>query len=226
VATSASSATTLVSAPTLSFSAADYAVGAGLGTTSFSGYVSIDAPAPVGGLAVTLSVSANAIARVAQNDSTSGAAATVVTIPAGSTFAYFRVIGVAVGGTAVIASASGHADVSASIDVRPSGLDVSNLATSLSVGQSDTNVSVLVGYLNGLGAFQAQQPVMSDTTVTLTSSNPSVGTIGSSVVIPADASSSATTTFQAVAPGLTTVTASATGFADSDRDTQAVTVNP
>jgi len=124
----------------------------------------------------------------------------------------------------VEANAAGFVGATAPVEIQPAGLNISGLNTSYSEGQTDTTVRVLSYSLNDSGAIQNLQPVMSPTVLSLTSSDPGVGTIQSSLSIPENENTSSNVSFIALMEGTTVVTASGMGFSPTSANNVSVTV--
>jgi hypothetical protein len=202
-----------------------YTLGEGLGSPNNAEFVRLQAPAPPGGLTLTLTVAAPNVALLAQNNETNGTRSLTLPISEGGTLARFRIIGVAEGDTIVTANAPGYLSTTAPIAIQPAGLAISGLNRTYTAGTTDSSVSVLSYYLNELGVIQSPQPVMRDTTVTLTSSDPNVGTVTASITISANTNSSGNTAvFEALTIGTTTVTASTPNFSPSNSDQVTITI--
>jgi uncharacterized repeat protein (TIGR03803 family) len=139
------------------------------GGSSSQGTVTLSAPAPSGGAAVSLS-SSSSLASVPNS----------LTVPAGSTSAPFTVTTTSVTstGTAVITATLGSSSQEASLTITP--------ATSVILSSLTLNPTSVTGGNNSAGtvALTAAAP-SSGITVTLSSSNTSVATVPSSVTLQA-----------------------------------------
>jgi hypothetical protein len=85
---------------------------------------------------------------------------------------------------------------------------------------------VYTDYLDDSGSTVSEQPVVADTSIQLTSSEPAVSTISPSVTVAANASRSDNATLIGGTPGTTLITASAVGFDPSDEDRVQVIIVP
>jgi hypothetical protein len=145
-----------------------------------------------------------------------------VTIPAGSTSAYFQVDGLGFGSTTITASAVGY-------ESPANDLAVNVVLPQLNFsGPSDSSVggvSNFTVYLSVPGGYYwYYQSAINDFQVDLTSSEPSVATVPSSVIIPMDSASSNTVQLMGVATGTTTLTASGLGLVSANSNV--ITINP
>jgi hypothetical protein len=146
-----------------------------------------------------------------------------VTIPAGSYYAYFQVIGVDLGNTTVTASATGYnppvQDLPVSV-VTPQ-LNFSGPSSTTTVdGQSNFRVYPTVSG----ASYSSNQTAISPITVNLTSSAPGVATVPSTVTIQVGNTYSDYAALTGVAPGTTTLTASSPGMNSVTSGT--ITINP
>ncbi|QTD46378.1 hypothetical protein [Ottowia testudinis] len=157
------------------------------------------------------------------NESICKAPATV-TIPAGGYQVTVPITGVDVGSTQIEASASGFSQGAITIEtVVPNWVFVSGLPNALQVGQSyrDVRVYAEVPGANYSGSYLSPaQPI----TVTFTSSVPSTATVGATGMWRAGSWLSDGVVLNAIAPGTTTITASAPGF--NPVTSGVITVNP
>ena len=159
-------------------------VGSGL-QESASG--SLAAPAPIGGTAVTLTSTNPAVVRVSPNPSTVGTAAITINMSQGtSSFGYY-VQGVegATDTATITVSAPGYANGSAIGTVRGTGFDIIFLGTSTTTLSPNAAFSVRIGVVNAQGnAYSAEQAIRAGgapVTATLTSTDPLVGRLITSV---------------------------------------------
>jgi hypothetical protein len=131
-----------------------------------------------------------------------------VTIPEGSSYAYFQVDGLGLGNTTITASAVGYSSPlqDMSVNVVSPQLNFNGPADTLVNGQSDFSVYVSVP---GAAYSQAATSVLP---IDVTSSAPGVATISATVSIDVGSSTSDTGQVTGVAPGTTTFTASGPGL--------------
>ncbi len=191
-----------------------------------------------GGVSVRIESSDPAVMLVAPDTVTPGAEVLDVFVPNGSTTAAFVAQGVfgARGPVTVTTSAPGFAPAARDATVVEPAIDFSGLASTASVGVNDS-FTVLVGTANaantGLTSFQqisaANSPPLE---MTFASSDGAVG------IVSFGGSTAPSVTFQPAAgefqwspvfiptgPGITTVSASVPGFAQTTRASQSVTVD-
>ncbi|MGZ8377051.1 MAG: beta strand repeat-containing protein [Gemmatirosa sp.] len=237
--------TVTVSAPEITIGIGAPTVGAGLRTTQQS--IQLGAPAPAGGLPVTLTSSSPGVLLVSDIGATSVGTGTVtLTVPAGTTVVGFYTHGVeGQRGTATLtASAAGYTNGTGSVTVRGVGLRVINLPGTTTAGSANTLFRAQVGVLNGAGTdlFNTQdvRPGGTPIVVTMTNANAAVAQLVTSagaaqartVTIPTGSDASPTSVaaggvaFDPLAAGSTTVTATAPGIAPIASATQPVTVTP
>jgi hypothetical protein len=166
----------------------------------------------------TLNVPAISATSIALSSNPTG----VVTVPssvaiaAGGTTGSFTVTGVAVNTTTVRGVIPGYGSVGASVTVVKAPLIGLPASLTAQAGQAPVALNV---------TLQSPAPT-GGVTVTLTSSNPVSGTVTPSVSIAAGATSPTTQpTVTGLAPGTTTISASATGYASAST-TVTVTAGP
>jgi hypothetical protein len=203
-----------------------YTVGRRLGTPLNTVYVWLQTPAPAGGVDITLATAAPAIALVAPVNETIGSGSVVLPVSGGQQRADFRIIGADLGDTIVTANAPGYLTFQTDIAVQPAGLSIQGLLGSYSAGSTDTTVSLRSYYLNDAGAIQSIQPVMADTSVEFSSSQPGFGTISTPVLIASNTDTSANAVFVAVSEGITLVSATAIGETEPGRFQAVVNMPP
>lgn len=177
---------------TMSFSPANLAISAG--SSGNLTLILAGGTAPAGGLAVTLSSSNTSAATIQAS----------ATIPAGGTSVTVPVTGVAAGSSTITASASSIASTTAGVTVSGGG---GGGGTSSFLPSS---LSVSVGSVGNL-TLNLSAAAPAGLIVSLTSSNPGVATVTSSVNFPANATSF-TIPVTAVAAGTTTITATTPNF--------------
>ena len=156
---------------------------------TLQGQVTLDVAAPAGGTVVSLTSSDPSVATVPAS----------VTVPAGQTAAHFDITGVSPGTAAISAGVPGSAMKTAIIGVD----QVSISAVTLD------NPTVPVG-MTASGMVHLTGVVDEDTVVTLTSSDPTVATVNSSVTVP-DGQMSASIEVTPLTPGTVTITAELNG---------------
>ncbi len=183
-------------------------------TFSLTPQTSTLAPGASENLTLTLSAAAPANLPVTLTSSAPGVASvTNVTIPAGAQSVMVPVTAVSAGGPAVItASAPGIASTSASVTVSTTG--AINFPSSVAVAAGGS-VQVPISL-----SAPAPQPGV---TITLTSNNPGIATVSPPAIFfgPNQQTTNLQVTVNGVAPGLTSITASAPNYASAS---MAVTV--
>jgi len=246
VATTAASVSMTVNAPTFTFSLGSTRVGAGL--RSPLSVLFLGAPAPTGGLNVTIASSSGSVLRVSDNGATTvGTTSATINVPAGGTTAQFYMHGMegAAGTVTLTASAPGFTDATASTTVAAAGIDIIGLNTSTTAGAADDVVLARVGVVDAAGTAMYQEqdvrPGGITVVVTLTNSNAAVArlttTAGSaqsrtvSIVIGQARSPNTVATggiaFDPLAAGTTTVSATGSGgVIATDGAAVTVTINP
>ena len=145
-----------------------------------------------------------------------------VTIPAGSSSVNVQVTGVDIGSTQIEATAAGFTPSAITMETVTPSLVFYDVPGQLQAGKTYGSVRV---YANVPGAYYSgtNLTLAQEAAVTLTSSVPSVATVVSTGVWKAGASVSQNSTLKAVAPGVTSITASIPGF---NPVTSTLTVNP
>ncbi len=190
-------ATVTVAERTMTVAPASPVVGVG---RSIGGTVTLAAPAPSGGVTVTLASGNSGLATVAP---------TSLTFNEGETTATFTINGIAVGTTSINATAPGFAPASASITVSAQLINI-GVVPVVGPGQSASL------------PISLSTPAVGDVVVNLTMANTAIATVTSPVIIPNGAFVPPNNPqITGVALGTTTVTAAASGFAP---ETRAVTV--
>src|SRR5262249_40921684 len=129
---------------------------------SISGTITLSQAAPAGGLIVNLTSADPSIATVTP---------ATFTIPANTAIASFTVNGIVVGNTSISASSSGFATVSTNVGVTSNLISLGTIPTVAPTQSLSFPVSLAN---NATG----------DTTITFTSSDPSIATVTPSIVIP------------------------------------------
>lgn len=168
----------VVSAPTFTVNLSSARVGAGLRAGLSS--ITLGAPAPAGGLVITLASSNAGVLLVSDNNANSiGAATATINAAAGASTVTFYMHGVEnAAGTAVItASAPGFTNGTASPTVAAPAVDVLNLPTSIQAGAANRIFTLRLGVSNAAGTgVQAEQeirPGSAPIVFTVTNSNAS-----------------------------------------------------
>jgi hypothetical protein len=165
--------------------------------STLNGTITLGAPAPAGGLVVTLTSGTPANVTVAP---------ATITIAAGGTTGAFTYTGVAAGNSTLSASATGY--------------------TTGTVATTATAAQVSLGMIPNVAPAQMQSLALSlptaappgGTTVTFTIANPNIATVTATSFIPAGAQTpAANPQVTGVLIGTTTVTASAPGYAPASR---------
>jgi hypothetical protein len=176
------------------------------------GNIFLGAPAPAGGVQVTLTSDTPGAMNFSASATAAGSAVLVVTIPAGSSSAqYYMQALTSSGVVGVTATAAGYQNGTGSETLAPSGFIIGGpfgpgFPMTSHVGTPDT-VTVSPAVLDSLGNVQFTQQLAGGPglSVTLTNSNPSVGTIPLSVPISGGASSGSVQ-FTPLATGSTAIT--------------------
>jgi hypothetical protein len=170
-------------------------------TTTVNGTITLSSPAPSGGVVVSLTATPSGIVTVPAS----------ITIASGST-GTFTVTGVATGAATITANAPGYTSGSANVTVAKLG--AIKLQSNITVGPNQS-VPFPVTLVSGA-------PV-GGVTITLSSSDPSIASIPSSVFIPqGQTAPSSQPQVTGLKFGSVTITASAPGF-DGDSQTVQVT---
>ncbi|MEO8337647.1 MAG: hypothetical protein ABI664_21905, partial [bacterium] len=189
-----------INAPTFTISVGGGRVGAGLRSQVSS--IFLGAPAPAGGLAVTLTSSNASVMRVSDDGATTvGTATAVLNVPVGTSYVFFYMHGVegAAGTVTVTASAPGFTDATASETVAAKALDLFGIPTSTTAGAADNEFFARIGVVDASGTtlYQEQEVRPGGTTVvvTLTNSNAAVARLTTTA-------GSAQTRTVSIAPGL------------------------
>jgi hypothetical protein len=149
--------------------------------------VSLAQPAPVGGRVVTLASTNVNFATVSPPN---------VTVPEGASSATFDVSGVAAGSVTLTASSTGLLSTTAPLTVS-TNLIILGSGVVLTAGQGPQPLPVSLS-----------APATGFTSITLTSSNPAVATVTSTVSISTGQQGPVSATLTAVSPGVVTITAS------------------
>ena len=246
-----SGATTLTAAPPTGFSLPAQGANALVATVTPAGLVAVNATvgkglettanillngvAPSSGLQVSVTSNNPSQLLLSTNPSGAGSASIVLTIPAGSNSSQsFYLYGAGNSGTATYsASAPGFGTGTGTVTVAPSGFFIAgpsgpgSPSLFTTTGAAPTTISVMSAALDSSLNIVALQPVAGGTSVTVsvTSSNNSVGTITSPSVTIASGASSATTQFRPAAAGSTTLSAVApAGFSTPQNGSVVATV--
>ncbi|WP_036254779.1 hypothetical protein, partial [Methylobacter sp. BBA5.1] len=145
-----------------------------------------------------------------------------VTIPAGSSSAYFKVDGLELGNTTITASAVGYNSPAQDLGVNvvKPALNFSGTGNTIVGGKSNFSVR-----LTTPGAtYSSNQTAISPITVNITSSAPAVATVPETLTIPLNGTTSNTGQLTGVAAGTTTLTASGPDLQTAT--SSVITVNP
>lgn len=163
-----------------------------IGGTSTDATVTLNGPAPSGGLAITLGSSDSAVAAVPAS----------VSVPAGSSSATFVVSSLPVGATqqVTISASFGGVTQSATLDVQPASLMALGLNPATLIGGSGSEATVSLDGPAPTGGM----------IVALTSSDPAIASVPSSVTVPANSSSAIFNIATTPVSAFTQVTISAT----------------
>jgi hypothetical protein len=190
-------------------------VGKGLNTYLYEAYVyrSVNGATLPGteALIVNLTCSATAVCKVPAT----------VSIPAGQYYAYFQVEGVGIGNTTITVSAAGHsATQDLAVNVIPPKLNFSGPGTT-KVGAT----TAFTVYLTTPGAnYSGNETAIAPITVNITSSDPAVAQVPTTVTINAGTNTSVSANMTGFSAGTTTLTAS--GSSLTSVTTGVITINP
>lgn len=204
-----------VVAPQLNFNTTSVNVGKGLKTYYYEAFIfrSINGSNfnGIDDLTVNLSCSSILVCNVPAT----------VTIPAGQSYVYFQIEGVGIGNTTITTSAIGYSALQ--------DLAVNVVAPNLSFqGPSNTNVGSNTNFVVSLsspgGYYGNYQTAIKPITVNLTSSNPTVAEVPSSIIIDTGATASGWVSMKGLSAGTTSLTASGSNLNSST--SSVVTVNP
>lgn len=198
------SGTVTVSPPQLAFSTSAVTVGKGFDTYSEEARITrvVNGSSFNGSAAITVNLRCTSATICSVPPS--------VVIPAGASYVSFKVSGKDIGSTTVTAEAQGYSSPTQdlSVNVVTGELRLSGLGN-VKVG-AQSNVSAYL-YLTG-SPYAGSQTATSPIVVNLTSSSPGVATVPATVTIAAGSNGSPSGKLTGVAPGTTTVTASAPGL--------------
>jgi hypothetical protein len=233
-----------VSASSLTMSGGNTRIGAGLRSGNSS--ISLSAPAPAGGVAVTLTSADPSKLLVSDGTASSvGAASVTLTITAGNSsvaYAAHAVEGQS-GTVEITATASGYTSASATMSIVPLTMELLDLDATTTSQSVDDAFRVRVGALNvagdAIGTHQVVRPGGTPIVVTLTNSNAAVAQLVTSAgraqtrtvtVQPGEEFSPSTVSTGGVAldplaGGTTSVTATAAGVVSVPGATRSVTVS-
>jgi hypothetical protein len=179
----------------------------------------LGAPAPAGGLQVTLQATGSLLLSSSANGDDAGNSTVVVTIPGGGTSGTYYMYALDSFGTATVAAtAAGFKSGSGTETLTPSGIVIQGpggqsglipFNTPLSGG--DKPLSILTAQLDASGNFVQAQPLAGTASLTIltSNSNSATGTVSSTATILPGNTANGTTTvqFHPVAVGSTTITA-------------------
>jgi len=230
-ATPASSRTLTATVGTPTFSITDgVTIGQNL---EIAGLISLSQPAPAGGLQVTLTSANASLLLISDSATTAGSGTKIITIPAGASEGQYFLQALGSSGTVTYnGSAPGYSSPpAATVTLVPSGLSL----TAASGGSFETNVGSPAPLLlrtvrlsAGSNTPGPSQPLRGgfSLSVTLTNSNPSVGSVQTPVAI-AGGADSAFSTFTPTAAGTTMITVQQPpNFGLSNQTTVQGTVTP
>jgi hypothetical protein len=177
------------------------------------GGLSLNQPAPAGGLQVTLTSSNPAQLVFAPTPTSAGQGTLTLTVPAGSTNVPYYVHALGSSGTVTYtASAAGYANGTASATLTPSGVVISNdtlvpfliIPSGQPTGTLLVNMAQLNSADNKVNTLQMLRGGLS-LNVTLTSANTSIATVTSPVTITGGDPDGVSTNVQRKAVGQTTI---------------------
>jgi carbon monoxide dehydrogenase subunit G len=181
---------------------------------------------------VTVTILDPQIAQVSKDPALAGAQTVTFTNVSTTVVGTVYVQGLALGPTTITAEAPGYATESSAVDVRPSGFTINSPGDfTTTVGAANTNIQITPAMLDpaslNWAANQALRGGLS-VDVTVETSNAAVGTLTVSPVGFGGGAASASTAFQPVGVGMTTVSvAPPAGFHTPSNSRQiTVTVNP
>jgi len=160
--TGATANTTTVTATGMTVNFANSNIGSGLIDEGYS--VSLGAPAPAGGVQVTLTSSNPAALLLSTNASPTGVGTLVVTVPAGSSSAVYNIQGVegitTTTPVTIAASAPGYTNASAVMNIVRAGIRIVSVTTSTTSLSNNTGFTVQVGTTTSNGTvFSAAQSI-------------------------------------------------------------------
>jgi len=151
-----------VTAPGITMNATGARVGSGLRYGVYT--VSLAAPAPAGGLAVTLVSSSSAVLLLSPNDNSVGLPSLALTVPAGQSQANFNLHGVEgqTGSVTITASATGYTDGTSTVAVVPIAYELVSVPSTTTTLSLDIPFTVRVGAPNtgGNGFFDGADQVV------------------------------------------------------------------
>jgi len=194
--------------------------------------------APAGGLVLTITSNSPGLLVISDSPTTAGSASIQITVPAGQSSALFYLQGVGSSGTATYtASAPGYNSRTASVPLTPSGVVISGpfgvglpfLSASIAAGGS-TPIFVQMAQLDpSTNGYSNTQPLAGGQSlnISLTNSNPSVGTLVSPVTL-SGGNDTAVSPFTPLTQGSTFITVTTpSGFTTSTQFTSLnAQVNP
>ena len=169
-------------------------------------------PAPTGGLPVTLTSNSGSLL-LSTSATAAGSGSITITVPVGQSSANFYLQSLASSGTVTYsASAPGYTSRTASVGLAPSGIVIAGpfgfgFPLSTNVGAGPQPVTVFTALLDpATNGYVASQPLAGGMTlsVSLTNSNPAVGTVTTPVTISAN-SDNGVAQFNPLAVGQTTI---------------------
>ena len=194
------------------------------------GQGTLGAPAPTGGVAVTISSLAPGVAKLSTSPTAAGSSSIILNVAAGaSTLPTFYVYGMSIGTTVLQVTATGYAQAACGVPpnpcpgavaVTPSGFliagpsGVAGQALTTTTASSSSQLTVMAERLDASGNPATTGIIQGGLTVNVTvlSSNTSVGTIQSPTVVFAGGTSSVSTaSFQPAGQGSTTLSINSSG---------------
>src|SRR5450631_1299223 len=242
--TTPSSGTTtqfVVSTPLISFYDCPTAVGKNSITNYYpynyyGCYPILGAPAPAGGLNVTVTSSDSTLATLTLNPTSTGSQSVTLNYAAGATtpsnFLYIAALS-STGSPTITATAPGYTSASYSLSMTPSGFTVSG-GTTTTVGSAPSTVYVSFAGLDPSSLtptnYPPLRPGVASVTVTLKNDNTAAGTLGaSSLTISSSGNGSNSTTYTTKAAGTSNISVTTpTGYTtpSSGTTTQFVVSTP
>jgi hypothetical protein len=242
IATTAATVAMTVASPTITTSA--QTVGGGLQSLVLTG--SLNAPVPAGGLNVTITSANPSVVLVSPNATTAGVGEIVIPLAAGATnFGYVVSAPFGVTGTANVSAAiPGYTSDTKLVTVVQPAFEMSSLSTTQAVAAANDEFALRIGIPNALNtSIQSFQQVRfggAELVATINNSNATAGQLvtgagaGQSRTVPVFIGANTTPTtvaaggvsFDGLAAGSTTVTATIPGFIVLPSSSVTVTVNP
>ena len=175
------------------------------------------ATAPPSAVTATLTSSAPSVAVVSTSPTTQGGTTTMISGITNTSASTYYIQGVGVGTATITISAPGYSNSTISVTVDPSGFVIYSPGNfSTTTLSSDTSITIAPAILSSAGAvlgYASVTPAGASTSVSVSSSNTAVGTIGSSPLVYGANDYLKSVTFHAVSSGTSNVSLTTpTGF--------------